>query len=73
VSRFQRTGNPATRGLEDRVEQMAERLYGEATADADAYTPASASNWSGTPPSTQGEALQRMEAAIAGLLGGTIP
>lgn len=64
MSRLQRTGNAATRGLEDRTEQALERLYGEATSAATAYTPAVAADWSGDPPTTVQEALDRIAAAL---------
>ncbi len=39
----------------------------------EAYTPALSGNWAGPLPTTQTEALDRIAAAVAGLLGGPIP
>lgn len=39
----------------------------------DSYSPATPANWSGTPPATVTAALDRLAAAVEGLLGGSIP
>ena len=37
------------------------------------YTAATPGNWSGTPPTTLGTAIDRLSTAVEGLLGGPIP
>ena len=43
------------------------------SAGADPYTPLNPANWAGAPPTSLLQAIQRLEGAVAGLLGGTIP
>lgn len=42
-------------------------------AAALSYTPGTPGDWAPTAPTTQGEALDRLATAVAGLLGGPIP
>lgn len=39
----------------------------------EAYSPAVPAKWNGTPPATFSQALDRLAAAVEGLLGGPIP
>jgi hypothetical protein len=43
------------------------------SAGADPYAPSNPANWAGAPPGTLLQAIQRLEGAVAGLLGGAIP
>ena len=43
------------------------------SAGADPYAPANPANWAGAPPATLLQAIQRLEGAVVGLLGGAIP
>lgn len=67
VPRLTTTGNPAHVELEAAVRRALDQTHAQlgALAASDiAYTPASLTAWSGTAPSTVGEALDRIAAAL---------
>lgn len=68
-------GSPELERLQDRLRPVLERMsrdadgaetsaQGAATAGGTAYTPANASDWTGTAPTTVAEALDRIAAAL---------
>ena len=68
-------GSPELERLQDRLRPMLERLsqdadsadgaaQGASTAGGTTYSPANASDWTGVPPTTVAEALDRVAAAL---------
>lgn len=67
MSRLQSTGQPAFVALENNVRRALERADAAARSAqtaAQAYTPADPAAWSGSPPATVQEALDRIAAAL---------
>jgi hypothetical protein len=61
------TGRSEHVQLEGIVRRVADQLHGQVGAVADeaaTYAPASSTDWSGSPPSTIAEALDRIAAAL---------
>lgn len=70
------SGRPELVGFESAVRDSLDQVQRNAQAgatDAETYAPAAPSNWAGAPPSTQDAALDRIAAAVRGLLGSPIP
>lgn len=69
------SGSPDVEALQDRIVPLLEQLASDrasgdtaasaaATAGGTSYTPASAADWNGDPPSTVAAALDRLAAAL---------
>jgi len=70
------TGNPDHVQLETAVRRaldQARRQTIDAATDAESYQAGSPTDWASPAPTTQDAALNRLAAAVSGLLGGPIP
>jgi hypothetical protein len=70
------TGNPDHVGLETNVRRaldQARQQTADAATSVESYAPASSGSWAAPAPTTQDVALDRIAAAVAGILGTPIP
>jgi len=66
------TGRPEHTELEAAIRRALDQAHGQIN-DAESYAAAGGTVWAAPAPTTQDEAITRLAAAVAGLLGSPIP